>query len=39
MDHRALAFRGDTAIVVVGMVQGQRVTDQVERWPVGGCGR
>jgi hypothetical protein len=39
MDHRALMLQGDTAVVVGGMVQGQRVTDQVERWPVGGCGR
>lgn len=39
MDHRALVFQGDTAVVVGGMVQGQRVTDQVQRWPVGGCGR
>lgn len=39
MDHRALALQGDTAVVVGGMVPGQRVTDQVERWPVGGCDR
>lgn len=39
MDHRALVVLGDTAVVVGGMVDGQRVTEGVERWPLGGCGR
>jgi N-acetylneuraminic acid mutarotase len=37
MDHRALLIRGDTAIVVGGMVAGQRVTDTITRWTLGAC--